>query len=126
MVFYELLTEGSRLMYFNNRNNSRYYGYGCSFFSLMIGMMVLSLIIRGSLIFFFRYFWLILALGAVVWIFRKFIHKDENTPNDSGSGHSGHHNDWGRDFENRKNTSYHNFDREFEEVDEDDDEFEDF
>lgn len=111
-------------MYFNNRNNRNSWGFGCSILSLFLGLMIISMLIRGSLIFFFRYFWLIVALAIVVWVFRKIIrrNKKDTPPNN----HQGQRRNWQRDFENRNDTSYHNIDRDFEEVDENDDEFDDF
>lgn len=99
-------------MNFNNRNKQLIYGYGCSMLGLFLGLTIISLIIRGSLIFLFRYFWLILILGAVVWVFRKYIIKDN-----SQTTRSNDKNNWQRDFENRENTSYDNIKRDFEEID---------
>lgn len=105
-------------MYFNNNNRPGTFGFGCSFLGLFIGLMILSLIIRGSFYIFFKYFWMIVLLAIVVWVFRRFIRKGNNG-NRSSYKKFVSKNDWHRDFENRKNTSYHNFDRDFEEVDDD-------
>ncbi|HLR89229.1 MAG TPA: hypothetical protein VK042_05840 [Atopostipes sp.] len=116
-------------MYFNNRNNPRVYGYGCSFLGCFIGLMFLFFIIQGSFYIFFEYFWLIILLSLIIWVFRKFIRpNNKRNPNNKTRNQK---QDWHRDFESRDNTSYHNFDRDFEEVDEDeeneeDDEFKDF
>ena len=115
-------------MYFNNNNNRPgNFGFGCSFLGFFIGLMILSLIIRGSFYLFFKYFLMIVLLAIVVWVFRRFIGKNNNS-NQSDYKNGDSRKDWHRDFENRKNTSYHNFDRDFEEVDEDeeDEEFKDF
>ena len=107
-------------MYYHNRGNQQFYGTGCSLFGCMIALIILSFIVRGRLYLFFRYLWLIILLGVIVWVFRKFKGNGQNSStykNDSQS--SGQ--DWHRDFENRENTSYHNIDREFEEVDDEDD-----
>lgn len=115
------------MMYFNNRGNYRVYGPGCSMFGCMIALIIMSFIIRGSMVFFFRYFWLIVVLGLIIWVFRKF-----NTNNSSDSTSTNIQNttkksDWSRDFEKNSNTSYHNVEREFEEVDDnDEEEFKDF
>lgn len=112
-------------MYFNNRNNPRVYGYGCSFLGCLISFMVLFFIIQGSFYLLFKYFWMIILLGIIVWVFRKFV--GPNNKSNSNSPTQNSKKEWHRDFENRKNTSYHNFDRDFEEVDnEEDDEFKDF
>lgn len=113
-------------MYYNGRNNQRYYGFGCSMFSLILGLIIFSMIIRGSLYFFFRYFWLIVALAVVVWVFRKITRKNQPTSRRSDSNPRGGKSNWNRNFENQEDTSFHNLDRDFEEIDEDDDEFDDF
>ena len=113
------------MMYVNNRGNFRVYGPGCSLFGCLIGLIIFSLIIRGSLYFFFRYFWLIIVLGLVIWAFRKLSNKNDKRSANHKKNTNGSKSDWHRDFENRTNTSYHNIDREFEEVDDDSD-FDDF
>jgi len=109
-------------MYFNQRNNSRMYGNGCSTLGCIAGFFLLMLLIQGSFYLLFEYFWFIILLGIIVWIFRKFT-KNRNKENPS-SHSSDNKSNWSRDFESRKNTSYHNIERDFEEVDED--EFKDF
>lgn len=109
-------------MYFNNRGNYRVYGPGCSLFGCMIALFIISFVIRGSLYFFFRYFWLIIVLGLIIWVFRKFNEKKSPGPTASNKKSTNNKSSWNRDFENDSNTSYHNMEREFEEVDEDDDE----
>ena len=106
-------------MNYNNRENQQIYGTGCSLLGCIVGLLILGFIIRGSLFFFFRYFWLILILGIVVWVFRKFIQTD-NRSNVSRNQRERRGQDWHRDFESRQNTAYHNIDRNFEEVDEED------
>lgn len=114
-------------MNYNNRGNQRIYGTGCSLFGCLIVLLFLGFVVRGSLFFFFRYFWLILVLGVVVWVFRKFVHSDNSDADASRNQQENSKQNWQRDFENRKNTGYHNIERDFEEVDqEDDDEFKDF
>ncbi len=110
------------MMYFNNRGNYRVYGPGCSMFGCMIALIILSFIIRGSMYLFFRYFWLIVVLGLIIWVFRKFNGNQSSSSNTSKDTKTSN---WSRDFENNSNTSYHNIDREFEEVDEEED-FDDF
>lgn len=112
-------------MYFNNRNNPRVYGYGCSFFGCLLSLMILFFVIQGRFYILFKYFWLIILLGIVVWVFRKLIRSNNNRNSNNKTQNS--KKEWHRDFEDRKNTSYHNFDRDFEEVDnEEDDDFKDF
>lgn len=101
-------------MQFNNQNRPQTSVYGCSSNALLIGFVIIALLISGGLFFILRYFGLILALGIVIWLFRSFIMKKNGktkSPNRSKT------NNWGRDFENNKNTSYDNIEREFEEVD---------
>lgn len=112
-------------MYFNHRNNPRMYGSGCSIFGCFLGFFVLMFLIQGSFYLLFEYFWLFILLGIIIWVFRKFTHNQNKRDSDRTS--SSKKSDWNRDFENRKTTSYHNIERDFEEVDEDEeDEFKDF
>lgn len=113
--------KGSEEMYFNNRGNRQYYGSGCSIFGCILGFFLLISVIQGGLYLFFRYFWVILLLGLVIWFFRQWTNKSSQSRKNNTTKQK----DWHRDYENRKNTSYHNIDREFEEIDEED-EFEDF
>lgn len=117
-------------MNYNNRGNQQIYGTGCSLFGCLIALLIFGFIVRGSIFFFFRYFWLIIVLGVVIWVFRKFIHSNNDNSNSSNNQQGRRRQDWHRDFENRRDTGYDNFDRDFEEVDEDednqDDEFSDF
>ena len=63
-------------MYYNNNNNRPgTFGFGCSFLGLLIGLMILSFIIRGSLYIFFKYFWMIVLL-AIVWILKIYMNND--------------------------------------------------
>ena len=66
----------------------------------------------------FEYFWLIIVLGLVVWVFRKFFKPEDKKPESTEQQKKS----WDRNFENRKDTSYHNYEREFEEVDDEDEE----
>lgn len=110
-------------MYFNNRNHQTGFSMGCSIFGCLAMLLLASLIVRGSLYFFFRYFWLILVLGAIVWVFRRFVHTDDNSHEQDESPKRPN---WNRDFENRSDSGYHNIERDFEEIDEEDDDFNDF
>lgn len=115
------------MMYFNNRGNYRVIGPGCSLFGCAIALIIMSFVIRGSMYFFFRYFWLIVVLGLIIWVFRKFNGKKSTGSYTNNTEGTNKKPDWSRDFENNSNTSYHNVDRQFEEVDEDDEEeFKDF
>lgn len=110
-------------MYFNNRNNPRFFGYGCSSLWWLIGLMLPLFIIQGGFYIFFEYFGLIILLALIVWVFRKFVRpNNKRNPNNTKRNQK---QDWHRDFESRDNTSYHNFERDFEEVDEDEDKNED-
>lgn len=111
-------------MYFNNRNRRETSVYGCSSTSLIIGLIIVALIIFGSLFFVFRYLGLIIALGLVVWIFRKVFGKNKMKSSTKTESEERDTKSWSRDFEKKENTSYDNFEREFEEVD--DDNFDDF
>lgn len=126
------IEKGSEEMNYNNRGNRQIYSTGCSFFGCLIAIFFFGFILQGSIFFFFRYFWLIVALGVIVWIFRKFVRSDdENDDTDQYQGRRQKRN-WSRDFEDHEDTGYDNYDRDFEEVDveesdqEDDDEFSDF
>lgn len=101
-------------MYYNNRNRPKTSVYGCSSTTLTLGLIMIALIFSGGLFFIFRYFGLILALGIIVWFFRKFIMKDNGKKQSSKETKS---DNWSRDFEKNEDTSYDNIDREFEEVD---------
>lgn len=80
----------------------------------------MSFVIRGSMYFFFRYFWLIIVLGLIIWVFRKFNGNNSPDSTTNKTQKTNKKSDWNRDFENNSNTSYHNVERQFEEVDEDD------
>lgn len=106
-------------MHYNNRNRPRASVYGCSSTTLIIGLIILLITISGVLFFILRNFGLILALGIVIWFFRKFIlqdRSDKNTPKDSRPK------SWSRNYEENKNTSYDNIEREFEEIDDEEEE----
>lgn len=113
-----LYAEGSGIMNYNNRNNPRIYYSGCSLFGCISALFIFSILIRGSFYLLFEYFWLIIVLGLVVWAFRKFFKPEREKPDNTEQQKKS----WDRNFENRKDTSYHNFEREFEEVDEEDEE----
>lgn len=102
-------------MYYNNQHRPKTSVYGCSSTTLTFGLIILALILSGSLFFIFRYFSLILVLGVVIWFFRKFIMKDDKQKKSSDRPKT---NNWSRDYEKNKDTSYDNIEREFEEVDE--------
>lgn len=104
-------------MYFNYRGNRQVYGRGCSVFGCVLGLFLLISLIQGGLYLFFRYFWVIVLLSIVIWIFRKFTN-NKNKSREQNTNRT-QNQDWHRDFEQRENTSYHNLDRDFEEIDED-------
>ncbi|MDN6162283.1 MAG: hypothetical protein L0I79_05870 [Atopostipes sp.] len=109
-------------MYFNNRNRPRTSAFGCSSTSLFVVLILAVLMIFGGLFFVFRYLGLIIALGIVVWLFRKFFKKDKREPSrDQEKNRKTKRNSWSRDFEKKEKTSYDNIEREFEEVDNDED-----
>lgn len=112
-------------MNYNNRGYSSFDRSGCSIFGLLATMIIIGLVIRGGMYFLFKNFWLIVVLGVVIWAFRKFVNPTNKSSNNTKS--QGNRQNWNRDYENRKDTAYHNVDRDFEEVDDDDDdEFSDF
>lgn len=105
-------------MYFNDRNRPQTSVYGCSSTGLAIGAMLLILMIFGGLFLVLRYLGLIIALGLVVWLFRKFLKKD--TVDSSQSQTKGSETrSWSRDFERKENSPYDNEERDFEEIDDD-------
>lgn len=117
------ISKGSESMYFNYRGNRQVYGPGCSVFGCILGLFLIFSIIQGGLYLFFRYFWVIVLLSLAIWFFRTWTNNKNNTKGKEKDNRDKQ--DWHRDFENRKDTSYHNLDRDFEEVD-DEDEFDDF
>lgn len=100
-------------MYYNNQNRPKTSVYGCSSTTLIFTLILIALIFSGGLFFIFRYFSLILVLGVVIWFFRKFIMKDDQSKS-SGETKT---NSWSRDYEKNQDTAYDNIEREFEEVD---------
>lgn len=112
--------KGSDCMNFNNRGNQRVYASSCSFLGCLFGMFIILSIIQGGLYFFYHYFWLIALISLVIWIFRIWNSK-QSKPTDNNNRGARSSGKWSRDFENRKDTSYHNIDRDFEEVDEEED-----
>lgn len=115
-------------MYYNNRNRPQTSVYGCSSTSLFITFAIVALMIFGGLFFIFRYLGLIIALGFVVWLFRKIFKKDNNEAEENTQSQKKYSDSWSKDFEKKKNSSYDNEEREFEEIDDDsfDDSFNDF
>ena len=113
-----LLIKGSESMNFNNKDQPRIYVSGCSFLGCILAFVLFNFIIQGSLYLVFEYFWLFLVLGVVVFVFRRLFKSKKG--NRANTEEEKKKTDWHRDFENRDSTSYHNFEREFEEVDEED------
>ena len=111
-------------MYYNNKNRPQTSVYGCSSTSLFITFAIVALMIFGGLFFIFRYLGLIIALGFVVWLFRKLFKKEDNETERRDYQEKKYSDSWSKDFEKKKNSSYDNEEREFEEVD--DDSFNDF
>lgn len=105
-------------MDFKNQNRTQTSVYGCSSTSLFVFLAILSLMIFGGLFFILRYLGLIIALGLVIWIFRKAFRKD--TANAQTKKQTTRTNNWSRDFEKSEDTSYDNVEREFEEIDDED------
>lgn len=110
--------KGSEVMDFNNRNRTQTSVYGCSSTSLIVVLIIISLMIFGGLFFILRYFGLIIALGLVVWIFRKVF--GQNTTDTQTKKQGSRTQTWSRDFEQNADTPYDNIEREFEEVDDED------
>lgn len=111
-------------MYFNKQNRPRTSVYGCSSTSLILLLVLGALMIFGGFFFIFRYLGLIIVLGLVIWLFRKFINRDKNQSSETKQQHKMKGNPWSRDFENEEESSYDNLEREFEEVDEEDENIE--
>lgn len=105
-------------MNYNNRNNPRVYYSGCSLFGCLTALFMFSILIQGSFYLLFEYFWLIIVLGLVVWVFRKFFKPETKKPENTNKQKKS----WDRNFENQKDTSFHNLEREFEEIDDEDEE----
>lgn len=117
------LVKGSDFMNFNHRGNPRVYTTGCSSIGCLLGVFIMISLIQGGLYFFFRYFWAFVLIGVVIWFFRQWNSNQSRTKHNSKQSQS--RNTWHRDFEDKENTSYHNIERDFEEVDEEED-FNDF
>lgn len=114
-------------MFYRNRGGPIFYNTGCSTFGCLAVFFIFSFLVGGGLVLFFRYFWLILLLGIIVWLFRKFTGQNENSSSRPTGNHQQRRQNWHRDFENKKETSYDNINREFEEIDdEEDNDFNDF
>lgn len=114
-------------MNFNNRGNQQIYGANCSIFGCLFTVIIASFLIRGGISFLIRNFWLILVLGLVVWVFRKFIQPGDSNSSSSKNEGQTRRTNWNRNFESKQDTAYHNEERDFEEVDEEDEEdFNDF
>lgn len=112
-------------MNFNQRGNPQFYTTGCSGFGCLIFLFLIISLIQGSLYFLFRYFGVIVLIGILIWIFRKWTSSD--TRNKKSEKHtSTKSNNWNRDFEKTKDTAYHNVDRDFEEIDHTEEDFDDF
>ena len=105
-------------MYFDNRNRPQTSVYGCSSTGLIIGAVILLLMVFGGFFLVLRYSGLIIALGVIVWLFRKFLNKDKV---DSSQAHTNgpEPKNWSRNFEKEKNSPFDNEERDFEEIDED-------
>lgn len=118
---------GSETMFYRNRGGPVFYTTGCSTIGCLLLFFIFSLVIGRGIVFFFRYFWLIVLLGLVVWLFRRFTGSTTNdTTNQTGHTRQTKQ-DWRRDSEKRSDAGYDNVSREFEEVDEEDEnEFNDF
>lgn len=101
-------------MYYNNQNRPKTSVSGCSPITLIFSLIILVLLLSNGLVFILRNLPLILVLAIVIWFFRKFIMRDENHPKSSDRPKT---NNWSRDYEKNQGTSYDNIEREFEEVD---------
>lgn len=106
-------------MYFNNRNRPQASVYGCSSTGFIIVLIIALLMIFGGLFFILRYLGLIIALGLIVWLFRKFFKRDSNHSSANDQQTRSKTRTWSRDFERKEHSSYDNLEREFEEIDED-------
>lgn len=115
-------------MFYRNRGGPVFYSTGCSTLGCLLLFFMFSYLIGGGLVLFFRYFWLIVVLGLVIWLFRNLFGSDDNGPTNQRRNTQQRSDDWQRPKNRRTNSGSDPIDREFEEVDEDEDtnEFNDF
>lgn len=102
-------------MFYRNNNGPAVYSTGCSTIGCLFGFLIFSLVIGRGIVFFFRYFWLIVLLGIVVWAFRRLT--SSNSTNTTTR----------QKKPEQPSSTYDNISREFEEIDEEEDQhFNDF
>ena len=114
-------------MFYRNRGGPVFYTTGCSTIGCLLLFFVFSMFIGRGIVFFFRYFWLIVLLGLVVWAFRKFTGSNTDETTTRRDQTQQNKQTWRQESQQRPDSNYDNISRDFEEVDEEDEQdFNDF
>ena len=114
-------------MFYRNRGGPVFYSTGCSTIGCLLLFFVFSMLIGQGIVFFFRYFWLIVLLGLVVWLFRKFTGPNNGETSTRKDNTRQNNQTWQREKNQQPGSSYDNISRDFEEVEEEDEQnFNDF
>ncbi len=118
---------GSETMFYRNRGGPVFYSTGCSTIGCLLLFFVFSMLIGQGIVFFFRYFWLIVLLGLVVWLFRKFTGPNNGETSTRKDNTRQNNQTWQREKNQQPGSTYDNISRDFEEVEEEDEQnFNDF
>ena len=118
---------GSETMFYRNRGGPVFYSTGCSTIGCLLLFFVFSMLIGQGIVFFFRYFWLIVLLGLVVWLFRKFTGPNNGETSTRKDNTRQNNQTWQREKRQQPGSTYDNISRDFEEVEEEDEQnFNDF
>ena len=118
---------GSETMFYRNRGGPVFYSTGCSTIGCLLLFFVFSMLIGQGIVFFFRYFWLIVLLGLVVWLFRKFTGPNNGETSSRKDNTRQNNQTWQREKNQQPGSTYDNISRDFEEVEEEDEQnFNDF
>ena len=117
---------GSETMFYRNRGGPVFYSTGCSTIGCLLLFFVFSMLIGQGIVFFFRYFWLIVLLGLVVWLFRKFTGPNNGETSTRKDNTRQNNQTWQREKNQQPGSTYDNISRDFEEVEEDEQNFNDF
>lgn len=114
-------------MFYRNRGGPVFYSTGCSTIGCLLLFFVFSMLIGQGIVFFFRYFWLIVLLGLVVWLFRKFTGSNNGETSTRKDNTRQNNQTWQREKHQQSGSTYDNISRDFEEVEEEDEQnFNDF
>lgn len=114
-------------MFYRNRGGPVFYSTGCSTIGCLLLFFVFSMLIGQGIVFFFRYFWLIVLLGLVVWLFRKFTGPNNGETSTRKDNTRQNNQTWQREKHQQPGSTYDNISRDFEEVEEEDEQnFNDF